>query len=95
VASDHLTLVNRYLRTIRRKGVASFEETELKELEDEERTGVVTNTSAGDESTTIRRSPVPIDQRIAAAEQALEHFENGTVPGIKRMRVNRGNSIAR
>jgi len=92
---DHQLLVRRYFREISRKGLSVFEETTLARLEDEEEKGVITSTSVLDESHQIRRSAIPIEARLAAAYQAIEHFENGTQPGMRSIRLDWSRSETR
>lgn len=81
-------LVKRYFREIKRKGLDEFKATTLARLEEEEADGVITSTSVLDESHQIRRSAVPIEARIAAAEQAIEQFENGIEPGNRSISLD-------
>lgn len=93
---DYRTLYNRYQRSLKRKGESWFEENILNPLYEEEKDGVVVSTGVMDENTTIRRSAIPVELRISAAEGALDDYldgSNSSNGGIKCISLNRGNSV--
>ena len=92
---DNETLVKRYLREIRRVGQETFEADTLSKLKAAEMDGEVVSTGTMDENVALRRSAVPIEARVAAAEQALEHFENGPEPGGRTVLIDRSCDITR
>lgn len=71
------SLVRSYLLEIATRGRETFVATTLAWLEEAARHGEVAATSAGDESTTMRLSPAPIDLRLEAAREAVARYDRG------------------
>lgn len=92
---DNQLLLKRYYRALKRVGATEFENTILAKLLEEEADGVITSTSSLDESHQIRHSAIPIEARIAAAEQALEMFEDGIVPGARSILLDFSKTFSR
>tara|TARA_R110000764_G_C10836277_1_gene363507 strand:- start:80 stop:382 length:303 start_codon:yes stop_codon:yes gene_type:complete len=91
---NYSALYNRYKKSLELEGEDYFTTNILTCLRDEELNGAVVSTGVMDENTSIRRSAVPVELRISAAEGALLDFRNGTLNytgGIKSININRGN----
>lgn len=66
-----------YLRQISSKGLQCWCDEVLAVLEEEAVGGELQSTSALDESVSLRRSAIPVEQRLSAAYKAKELFDSG------------------
>ncbi len=92
---NYETLYNKYSRTLELEGEQYFRDEVLTTLRAEEKEGVVTATGVLDENTSIRRSAVPVELRLSAAEGALIDFRSGcrdNAGGVRCVNINRGGS---
>ena len=90
---NYSALYNRYKKSLELEGEEYFTTNILTCLRDEEMNGAVVSTGVMDENTSIRRSAVPVELRISAAEGALIDFRAVTLDytgGIKSININRG-----
>ena len=90
MAADFNMLVNRYLFQIEEIGVEQFKADILKPLYDMELVGEVTSTSTMDESTTVRRSTFSVEERISAAQTAIQMYQRGQNGGPRSSSVDLG-----
>lgn len=90
---NYQDLYARYKNSLELDGEEAFRRDVLEPLRDEERSGVVISTGVMDENTSIRRSAIPVELRLKAAEGALLDFRsggNGRAGGVRVVSVDRG-----